>query len=93
MWFWDFEDNKMYYELEDPVRFRVKNVKFSKPPSVQELRNKAGEDDMSGTAAKPIAVMQVSPFATYHTCFAAANRYALASKKTTLRMRGQATKV
>ncbi len=65
LWFWDFEDNKMYYELEDPVRFRVKNVKFSKPPSVQELRNKAGEDDMSGTAAKPIAVMQVSPFANH----------------------------
>lgn len=62
MWFWDFEGNKMFYELDDQVRFRVKNVKFRKPPSVQELRNKSGEDDMSGTAAKPIAVMQVSFF-------------------------------
>ena len=67
----------MYYEgrrpgdpetqPEDLVRFRVKSVKFRKPPSVQELRNRAGVDDMLGTAANPIAVMQVclSPGAAF----------------------------
>ena len=59
LWFWDFEGNKMFYDVEEQVRFRVKNVKFQKPPSVQELRSRGGEDDLSGTAAKPIAVMQV----------------------------------
>ena len=37
----------------------MKTVIFRKPPSVQELRKKSGEDDMSGTAAKPFTVMQV----------------------------------
>ncbi len=59
LWFWDFEGNKMFYDVEEQVRFRVKTVKFQKPPSVQELRSKGGEDDLSGTAAKPIAIMQV----------------------------------
>ena len=59
LWYWDFEGNKMFYDVEEQVRFRVKNVKFQKPPSVQELRSKGGEDDLSGTAAKPIAIMQV----------------------------------
>ena len=61
LWFWDFEGNKMFYDVEEQVRFRVKTVKFQKPPSVQELRSKGGEDDLSGTAAKPIAIMQVLP--------------------------------
>ena len=38
----------------------MKTVIFRKPPSVQELRKKSGEDDMSGTAAKPFTVMQVT---------------------------------
>jgi len=61
LWFWDFEGNKMFYDVEEQVHFRVKSVKFQKPPSVQELRSRGGEDDLSGTAAKPIAVMQVMP--------------------------------
>ena len=61
LWFWDFEGNKMFYDVEEQVRFRVKSVKFQKPPSVQELRSRGGEDDLSGTPAKPIAVMQVAP--------------------------------
>ena len=38
----------------------MKTIIFRKPPSVQELRKKSGEDDMSGTAAKPFTVMQVT---------------------------------
>ena len=67
LWFWDFEGNKMFYDVEEQVRFRVKNVKFQKPPSVQELRSRGGEDDLSGTAAKPIAVMQVVHVEQYLT--------------------------
>lgn len=51
----------MFYDVEEAVRFRVKTVKFQRPPSVQELRARVGEDDLSGTAAKPMAVMQVVP--------------------------------
>lgn len=64
LWFWDFEGNKMFYDVEEQVRFRVKSVKFQKPPSVQELRSRGGEDDLSGTAAKPFAVMQVALVST-----------------------------
>ncbi|CAL5223770.1 g6335 [Coccomyxa viridis] len=68
LWYWDFEGNKMFYDVEEQVRFRVKNVKFQKPPSVQELRSKGGEDDLSGTAAKPIAIMQIIGSADQDGC-------------------------
>ncbi|CAL8463542.1 g3076 [Coccomyxa elongata] len=60
LWFWKFEEQPMWLEVEDAIRLRVKSVKFRKAPNAQQLRNasEAG-GDMLGTAANPFAPMQI----------------------------------
>lgn len=60
LWYWNFEGNQMYMELEDQIRLRVTDVKFHKAPTVADLRSaKEADGDLLGTAANPFAPMQV----------------------------------
>lgn len=61
LWFWKFEDQPMWLEMEDAIRLRVKGVKFRQAPNAQQLRSASEPGgDMLGTAANPFAPMQVS---------------------------------
>ena len=33
LWFWNYEENHMYFELHEPVRFKVEKVTFNAPIS------------------------------------------------------------
>lgn len=57
LWVWKFDGNDMYMELNDPVRFRVRSVRFNQKPTPLQLQN--GDDALLGTVAKPFAPMEV----------------------------------
>ncbi|EIE27604.1 DNA-directed RNA polymerase II, 19 kDa polypeptide [Coccomyxa subellipsoidea C-169] len=60
LWFWKFEDQPMWLEMEDAIRLRVKGVKFRQAPNALQLRSASEPGgDMLGTAANPFAPMQV----------------------------------
>ena len=38
LWFWDYEGNTLFMDLEEPVRLRVKDVKFLVVPTPAQLK-------------------------------------------------------
>ncbi|KAK9815819.1 hypothetical protein WJX72_010172 [[Myrmecia] bisecta] len=59
LWFWKFDGNEMYMDLDEPIRFRVKDLKFKPTPLPAALKDAAAEDSLPGTAANPFAPMEV----------------------------------
>lgn len=42
LWMWKFDDNDMYMDLQEEVRFRVDSVKFLPLPTPLQLQNATG---------------------------------------------------
>ena len=59
LWVWQYEGCDMPFELAGLIRLRVKDVRFSKPPSAQQLREAKGGEGALGTKDNPFAPMQV----------------------------------
>ena len=38
LWLWEFDDNKMYMDIDEPVKLRVKDVKFRAVPTAAQLK-------------------------------------------------------
>lgn len=59
LWMWKFDENDMYMDLQEEIRFRITSVKFHPTPTPLQLQNAQGEDKLLGTHAKPFAPMEV----------------------------------
>ncbi|CAD7704380.1 unnamed protein product [Ostreobium quekettii] len=64
LWFWkyvgeDGQENKLYMELDEDIRFKSKAVRFQAIPTPEELRKAREKDPLIGTAEKPLALMEV----------------------------------
>lgn len=59
LWVWRYDDNDMYMDLDELVRFKVHSVRFNPTPTPLQLQNATGDDKLLGTAARPFAPMQI----------------------------------
>ena len=59
LWVWQYEGCDMPFELAGLIRLRVKDVRFHKPPSAQQLREGKGAEGALGSKDNPFAPMQV----------------------------------
>eukprot|EP00026_Physarum_polycephalum_P016423 Phypoly_transcript_17321.p1 GENE.Phypoly_transcript_17321~~Phypoly_transcript_17321.p1 ORF type:complete len:228 (+),score=46.59 Phypoly_transcript_17321:93-776(+) len=58
LWFWNYDENHMYFELQEPVRFRVEKVQFN-PPVSATYEVKAGSDKIERTESGQPPPMQI----------------------------------
>ncbi|KAK9837413.1 hypothetical protein WJX81_000629 [Elliptochloris bilobata] len=60
-WHWLYEGNRMDFDMDEHIRFRVQEVVFTRPPTaVAQLQASGDGEPPPGSAANPFAVMQVN---------------------------------